>query len=58
MIAEIVDPAADTPATARTQIRTPRPGLIYAGVLNRLVRPGDIVIKIAATDSPAAGAAA
>jgi predicted deacylase len=50
VIAEIVDPAADDPANARTEIRAVRPGLIYAGVLNKLVRPNDIVIKIAATD--------
>ncbi len=50
VVAEIVDPAADDPAAARTPIVTPRPCLVYAGVLNRLVRPNDIVVKIAATD--------
>lgn len=50
VIAEIVDPAADDPAKARTQIRALRPGRIYAAVSNRLVRPNDIVIKIAAND--------
>lgn len=50
VIAEIVDPAADDPAHARTQIRAQRPGKLYAMVSNRLVRPNDIVIKIAAND--------
>jgi len=50
VIAEIVDPTADDPATARTQIRAQRPGRLYAAVSNRLVRPNDIVIKIAAND--------
>ncbi|MDR5806587.1 M14 family metallopeptidase [Caballeronia sp. LZ001] len=50
VIAEIVDPNADDPAQARTQIRAKRPGRLYAAVSNRLVRPNDIVIKIAAND--------
>ncbi|MBU9597999.1 succinylglutamate desuccinylase/aspartoacylase family protein [Burkholderia multivorans] len=50
VIAEIVDPNADDPALARTQIRAKRPGRLYAAVSNRLVRPNDIVIKIAAND--------
>lgn len=50
VIAEIIDPAADDPAQARTQIRALRPGRLYAAVSNRLVRPNDIVIKIAAND--------
>lgn len=50
VIAEIVDPAADDPRQARTAIRAARPGRLYAAVSNRLVRPNDIVIKIAAND--------
>lgn len=50
VIAEIVDPTADDPVKARTQIRAARPGRLYAAVSNRLVRPNDIVIKIAAND--------
>ncbi|GAB5097726.1 succinylglutamate desuccinylase/aspartoacylase family protein [Caballeronia sp. HLA56] len=50
VIAEIVDPCADDPAIARTQLRAARPGRLYAAVSNRLVRPNDIVIKIAAND--------
>lgn len=52
VIAEIVDPTADDPAQARTQILAPRAGKLYAAVSNRLVRPNDIVIKIAAHDTP------
>lgn len=50
VVAEIVDPAATDPCAARTPIRTERPGMVYATILNRLVRPNDIVVKVAAVD--------
>lgn len=46
-IADIVDPVADEAAFARTPIYAAHAGTLYAYILNHLVRPNDIVVKIA-----------
>jgi predicted deacylase len=55
-IADVIDPAADNPTHARTAITAPREGIVYAYILNHLVRPNDIVVKIAGPEvwTPAA----
>ncbi|WP_068085117.1 M14 family metallopeptidase [Novosphingobium rosa] len=49
-IADIIDPAADDPEQGRTPLFAAREGLLYAYILNHLVRPNDIVVKIAGSD--------
>ncbi len=49
LIAELVDPTAEDPRTARTPIRSGTDGLLLSRRLARLVRPGDTVAKVVGT---------
>jgi hypothetical protein len=49
VIAEIVDPTADDPRTARTPVRTAADGLLLARRADKLVRPGDPLAKVVGT---------
>lgn len=49
LIAEIVDPLADDPATARTPVRTITDGLLLSRRTRLLVRPGQAIGKIVGT---------
>jgi hypothetical protein len=44
-----VDPAADDPRTARLAATSTNAGLLYGRRLNRLVRPNDVIAKVAGT---------
>jgi hypothetical protein len=46
VIAEIVDPTADDPRAARTQVRTVADGLLLSRRADKLVRPGDHLAKV------------
>jgi predicted deacylase len=47
VVAEIVNPDADHPARARTPLRSQAAGIFYGARHTRLVRPNDVVAKIA-----------
>lgn len=47
VVAELVDPTADDPSSARLSIRSRTEGVLFARSLDRLVRPGQSVCKIA-----------
>ena len=47
VVAEIVDPDADDPAQARTPLKAQAAGIFYGGRHTRLVRPNDVVAKVA-----------
>jgi uncharacterized protein len=49
VIAEIVDPTAEDPRTARTPVRTVADGLLLARRIDKLVRPGDSLAKVVGT---------
>ena len=49
-VADIVDPAAADPAQARTPLHAGVDGVLWSQCLHRLVRPGDIVAKIAGAE--------
>jgi predicted deacylase len=49
VIAELVDPAADDPRTARTPIHAATDGLVLSRRPDRLVRPGDSIAKVVGT---------
>jgi predicted deacylase len=51
LIAEIVDPMADDPMQARTQIRTATDGLVISRCLKKLAAPGDSIGIVAGTSS-------
>jgi predicted deacylase len=46
VIAEVVDPAADDPRTARTPVRTAADGLLLSRRADKFVRPGDSLGKV------------
>ena len=46
VIAEIVDPTADDPRTARTPVRSAADGLLLSRRADKLVRPGDSLAKV------------
>ena len=46
VIADLVDPMADDPVTARTPIKSRADGLVLTRVFQKLVRPGDGIAKI------------
>ncbi|WP_395678141.1 succinylglutamate desuccinylase/aspartoacylase family protein [Inquilinus sp.] len=49
-VADIVDPTAADPAQARTPLHAGVDGVLWSLCLHRLVRPGDIVAKIAGAE--------
>jgi predicted deacylase len=46
VVAELVDPMADDPLTARKPIRSQTDGLMLTRLFQKLVRPGDAIAKI------------
>jgi hypothetical protein len=51
LVAEIVDPLADDPASARTPIRTRYGGLVLTRCLKKLASPGDTIMMIVSEPS-------
>jgi predicted deacylase len=49
VIAEIIDPTADDPRTARTPVRTAADGLLLSRRADKFVRPGDSLGKVVGT---------
>ena len=47
VVAEIIDPLAEDPAAVRTPVKTIADGLFFARKIERLVRPGQAIGKIA-----------
>jgi hypothetical protein len=51
VIAEIVDPTADDPCSARTPVRSVTDGLLLSRRADKFVRPGDSLAKVVGTKS-------
>jgi predicted deacylase len=51
LVAEIVDPLADDPLTARTPVRALNDGLVISRCLKKLAAPGDSIAIIVGIES-------
>jgi len=49
VVAEIVDPVADDPGTARRAVATAATGRVLTLMNHRMARPGDVIAKVAGT---------